>query len=772
MNQISHFKRSFVGAFQNPVAIAFGCAALLSANAAELVRNGDFSAGLASWRISSRVGDYNPQPNPGVSLTPQPYNYKGVLIYQNLNVQGVSGKTLNLSLTLACTYTYDGKPLAVQLDYAVADGQVKRLTAWNPDSTAIVEGANQYTASVVMPAEAVRLVRLVVSRTAENGDYSLHRISLDRTGLTPGIVPALGAISPSTGAYYSPTNHGEVVLRGSNFGTVTGQVFVGTSPADLVGEVPGAPLAVPDIQSWNSTQIVMRVVEPMSSGQVYIMAGSVEADGNSLFSVTSPHFVLIAEQAETVALRGQKFYLPFRLDFMNGFVSQGGVSMMLTMPVPSAPETPRLVRSGGFAVELDTTALPVGRNAGMAQTLEDHSYARFASFVVDVRTTSDILFTTNSGESTVTAIKVARQGEFTSDFGYRLIDNTGANFQEWHLTATPPAVKAATDNPNVVQVFDDNFGQRFFAKDNGTAHLIFTSADGVSRTLTVQVELPATPRITTASINPGVADNSGKSTNYIYWQGTEPFGWIGYEGIASFSMDGQVWDSANKSASWTVPVPEGTPPGRYLFHAQAGSPEIATSYVMLDVVNASTHGQIEGNVVTVGGMEPYGHGAMGNLEWYDAATGEVRGTNTINAFGTSHYLASYIPPGSYKVRWVSFGYSNTSQWYPKAASFSEATAVQVTAGNTVSNVNFVLLSDPVVSYDLNIPAPAFNGSEITFAVTTESGLTYVLEYKDTLQDETWKIAQSLSGNGSKMVLADPSGPATRRFYRVAVVRPN
>lgn len=772
MNQISHFKSSFVGAFQKTVAIAFGCAALLTANATELVRNGDFSAGLSGWQISSRVGNYNPQPNPGVSLTPQPYNYKGVLIYQNLAVPGVSGKTLNLSLTLACTYSYDGKPLAVQLDYAMADGQVKRLTAWNPDNTSISEGTNQYTASVVMPAEAVKLVRLVVSRTAESGDYSLHRISLDGTGLTAGMVPALGAISPSTGAYYSATNNGEVVLRGSNFGTVTGHVFVGTSPADLVGQTPGAPLAVPQIQSWTSTQIVMRVVEPMSSGRVYVMSGSVEAEGDFLFSVTSPHFVLTAEQQETVVLRGQRINLPFRVDFMNGFVSQGGVSMMLTMPVPSAPETPRLVRSGGFAVELDTATLAVGRHAGLAQTLEDHSYARFASFIVDVRTTSDILFTTNSGESTVTAIKVTKQGEFSSDFSHRIIDNTGADFSERHLMATPPVVKAATDNPNVVQVFEDNFGQRFFAKDNGTAHLTFTSADGVSRTLTVQVELPATPRITTASINPAVADNSGKSTNFIYWQATETFGWIGYEGMVGFSMDGQVWDFPNKSASWTVPIPEGTPAGRYLFHAQAGSPETATSYVMLDVVNASTHGQIAGNVITVGGMEPYGHGAMGNLEWYDAATGEVKGTNNINSFGTSHYLASYIPPGSYKVRWVSFGYSNASQWYPKAASFSEATAIQVTAGNTVSNVNFVLLSDPVVSYDLNIPAPIFNGSEITFAVATESGLTYVLEYKDTLQDETWKVAQTLSGNGSKMVLADPAGPATRRFYRVAVVRPN
>ncbi len=773
MNQIWPLSRSLVGFSPKIITgVAIACAALISTTAAELLQNGNFSSGIAHWRTSPRLGSWNPQLNPGFPLNPNQYDYKGILVYQNLSVPGVSGKTLTLGVTLDSTYAFDSKSVAVQLDYALADGQVKRLTAWNPDGSSITEGTSSYNTTVVMPSEAVRLVRLAVSRIGENGYLVLHGISLAGTGLTPGALPAIAGVSPSAGPYYSTTNSGKVTLRGNNFGSITGQVYIGICPADLVAGTSSAPIAQPQIESWTPTQIVVRIVEPMTSGRVYVMAGSVESEGDLLFTVTSPHFLFTANNSETIMLRGQKFLQPFEVDFMNGFSSAGGVSMMLTMPIPTSPELPRLTRSGGFAVELDTSTLAAGKHAGMAQTLEDHSYARFAPFVVDVRTTSDILFSTNSDQAPVTAMKVIKQGEFTSEFTFRVIDNTGADFPQLHVVATPPVVSAASDNPNVVDTYHGNFGLRFFAKDNGTAHLIFTSADGLSRTLTVHVELPDAPRVTNASINPGVADNSGKSTNFLFWQATESLGWIGYEGMSSFSMEGQVWDSANRSATWTLPVPEGTPPGRYLFHAQAGTEGAATSFLMLDVVNAPTHGQIEGNVITIGGSGPYGHGAMGNFEWYDAATGESVGTNMINSMGTTRYLATYIPPGSYKVRWVSFGYSNSIQWYPKAATFAEAATIQVTAGSTVSNINFVVLSDPVLPSDLFAPLPVFNGGEITFAVPTGTGLTYVLEYKDSLQDETWKVALSITGNGSDMVLADPAGPATRRFYRVTVIRPN
>ena len=54
------------------------------------------------------------------------------------------------------------------------------------------------------------------------------------------------------------------------------------------------------------------------------------------------------------------------------------------------------------------------------------------------------------------------------------------------------------------------------------------------------------------------------------------------------------------------------------------------------------------------------------------------------------------------------------------------------------------------------------------SVSTSSGQTYVLEYKNSLTETDWKPLASVPGDGTVKVLSDPSAPTSQRFYRVRV----
>jgi hypothetical protein len=220
-------------------------------------------------------------------------------------------------------------------------------------------------------------------------------------------------------------------------------------------------------------------------------------------------------------------------------------------------------------------------------------------------------------------------------------------------------------------------------------------------------------------------------------------------------------------------VPTATPPGTYLFHAQIGSDASpARSFVTLDVVNAATKGQIAGSIMSVdAGSSFMMQETIGNLELYDSSTGAGIGTNFIQNFSSISYLASYLQPGSYRVRWVPMFAATAPQWYPQAATFAQAAPIQVQAGQTVSNINFYLRPVPVAPSSLVLPAPVFNGTESAFSTPTVAGVFYWLEYKDSLTDAQWKPIQVITGTGDTMVLADSAAASSHRFYRLRMQAP-
>ena len=732
----------------------------------ELIQNGSFIAGMAGWKVAPKLDGWNPCASGEPTLTPPINDYSGILLYQDINVTNASPGPVTLTIGLEKIYSSSGRSVAVYLDYATTNLQVKRLMVLNPDNASFPNSTyTNLSVEISLPAEAAKVVRLLIGSLDRNNSFNLNLVSLSAPGRSSGLLPVLASVFPSTGAYYSTTNNGLITLCGSNFGTNGGQVFVGTAPMDAV-PLNGTPLVSAQIVSWNNTQVVARVVEPISSGKVYLLTGGVESQGDCYFTITSPLFTFNAVHPETTVLRGQTVTELFRVDFLNGFQTADGLSAMLVSPVYAPPAATPLFRSGGYSFEIDTSTLANGDYTGLAQTLEGSSYARWAPFVLKVRSITNISFTAGYPAAAISSLVITNQREFTYDFSYQLVDNTGAAFTSG---GTVPAVAISSDNPSVVMVVTGSFGPRLFAVAEGSANLLYSTPNGYSNTLPVAVNLPAAPKYLMASVSPFIADNSGLSTNTIYWQATEDPTWVGYEGSVGFSFDGIYRDYVNHSVDWTFGVPEATAPGIYLLDAELGD-NVTKSYVTLTVVNAASKGQIAGSILTVDSAGFFMHETLGNLEIYDAVTGAPVRTNFISNFNSDIYLASYVPPGSYRVRWVPMG-SGAPQWYYQATNFAGAATIQVLAGQTVTNINFYQRPAPTPPSVLSMPAPVANGTELKFHLPTVFGVNYILEYKDDLNDPTWKPAQSIGGNGSKLVIADPAPTAPVRLYRIRMDTP-
>lgn len=730
--------------------------------AVETLVNGNFSAGLTGWRLHPDLGIWNPVSDGAVHLNPISWNYSGPIVYQNLNVAVSGGTPVTLKVRLKNANVSTTRTIAMDLDYVSTGGVVQRLRLLQSDDATIADWTN-CTATVTLPGDATNLVRLVVTK-AGWGDFWMDDVSLTAAG-TVGAVPQITGVDPLSGPLGTSTL---LTLRGTNFGTATGQVIIGTWPAGMIGYLFGPPLA--QIASWNNTQIVARVVEPLRSGGIYVMAGGVEANGAAAFTVTSPNFIVNPVQTEMTAVKGTTAQLLLRVNFLNGFTSTNGVSFMVVDPPGIASSTDLPVKQdGGFGFALDTSTLAAGTYRGLAQSLEDHSFARFIPFklkVINVTNINIFEYDDTYQKISVASKTITNQGE--SPISFEAIDNEG-NIITTGGFGPPGAlpINVTSSDPERLLVFDTAFGPRFLAQQSGTVTLTFTAADGFVRTLPVTINLPAAPYVDTASLS-AIADNSGLFTNTFYLHATEPLGWIGYEGFLNISFDTLESDPANHAASWTFPIPAGTPPGNYLFHGEASG---AKRFAVLTIVNTATRGQITGTMKVadnggLGGPQDL----MGALECYNA-TQTLVSSNWVESYNSDTYLAAYIPPGTHRVRFVPASMGYPALWYPNAADFAAAQPVTVAAGTTVSNINFYFVRTNEPPTGLTMTMPHCQPGHVALQCDTLRGLTYHLEATASLTPPNWVTIQSLTGDGGACILSDPAAPADGRFYRVRITSP-
>ena len=82
----------------------------------------------------------------------------------------------------------------------------------------------------------------------------------------------------------------------------------------------------------------------------------------------------------------------------------------------------------------------------------------------------------------------------------------------------------------------------------------------------------------------------------------------------------------------------------------------------------------------------------------------------------------------------------------------------------------VFNSTPSVEVPLTTPVFLNGGTQFGLSVSTVSGPTYVLEYKNALSDTAWTPLPGVLGDGTVKVLIDPDPTAAHRFYRVSIVQ--
>lgn len=77
----------------------------------------------------------------------------------------------------------------------------------------------------------------------------------------------------------------------------------------------------------------------------------------------------------------------------------------------------------------------------------------------------------------------------------------------------------------------------------------------------------------------------------------------------------------------------------------------------------------------------------------------------------------------------------------------------------------IVFQAPALTPPLQISAV---GSTVSLKFTAISGKTYVVEYKDSLDEPQWTLLNSVAGTDGVMTISDSNSGAASRFYRVGV----
>ncbi len=646
-----------------------------SAKGAELLRNPSFSDGFYRWKTIETADNWSPYVydettgghinlHPASSLT-------GALVRQSLNVSGVANQQVLLSFKLRKNSAASGNTISVRLQYVTTGDQVRETEVLSPANDSIADWT-LVSGSITFPADARKLTSLVVYKQ-DYGDFDADDFSLTGASLTPDPVPEIYSGTPVAAPYGSV-----VTIGGLNLGSTQGTVSLHGSASGL------------SIQSWATDQVSVLVQEPARSGRWVLLADFVEADGDPNFDLTSPNFTVDALGSPYRAIKGAPVYVPLQVHLLNGFTTANGIGFFL----PDAPEAasfaPSLTKvSGGVLMKIDTTGISPGVHKFNIQTLEDNSYARFVPFELELVNVADIKFTQFGSELPAGPLAVSAQGE-VSGLGFTLLDVDGKALDLGSAVVT-------SSNPAVLFAKKDNFGfWRFFVLDNGSASLTVTAPDGYNESLTVNVSVPASPKVMGVGFTHPILSNKGDVLNTFNATGTDPLG-VGWENISLVEQDTQ-WSAGNTQLATTFKVKEGEMPGTYLFRAytfsgtfETGITETSVRYDLLTVVNDPTRGMVSGRIADLSSASGFaGHMLNGTLELYDASSQALVTERFVYLMGDPAYTLPYIAPGDYKLRFVPGDTRKAIQWYPNATSFAAAGAINVTAGNTASGINLFL----------------------------------------------------------------------------------
>lgn len=155
-----------------------------------LVQNGNFDGALLGWDVNPALWPWNPFLVEGaVNLQPPSGDaHSGQLLYQNLDVSGIAGQTVQLSMNLSKIGTPpSGNTVAAYLTYLDGAGGLQKVKVLGPSNDSISTGtlvASDFT----FPPDATKLVMIEFAKEGP-GEFHLDNVVLGGTGLNPGMLP-------------------------------------------------------------------------------------------------------------------------------------------------------------------------------------------------------------------------------------------------------------------------------------------------------------------------------------------------------------------------------------------------------------------------------------------------------------------------------------------------------------------------------------------------------------------------------------------------------
>jgi hypothetical protein len=646
-----------------------------------LLQNGSFAGNLNGWVVNpvlqTGTTPWTPllQDGSGVTLHPVSYSFMGPILYQNLNLTGIAGKTFNLSLNLTNVFMMSmGQTVAVYLTYVDGSGNLQRIKVLNPANADISNGT-LVTADFVVPAGAEKIVKIELVKE-DYGEFHGDNVVLWADGVTVGTTPNITGLSSASGAYGST-----LTITGTNFGGAQGIVRIG-------GQAVTAA-------TWTDTSITVNIQSPARSGNVMVIAGQVESNLSQTFQVMSPYFTVDLLNPGMKVIRGQAAEFLLKSSYFNGYTGNVGLRIQETgTPYLTGKWsfTPMPIRgNGGAVLKIDTANLGAGTYT--ANVLSDGGVT-LGTLILKVVTVSDIKFYEWVGappatKSYLTSKSVANQGMLGVQ-----CEVIGSDGQTMDSGTAGVVLQSGSA---VLKVFKRPFGYEPYAAANGTTNLTATAPDGFIKNLPVTVSIPGGNQLVSSiSIMPGeIADNYTGDIVFFAEGNNAPLGSIGCgsEGMPNFdtSFFTNLQRPGNTAGS-TFKLTKTSDLGTALFNAQSADGS-AKAVVPLNIVNDPATGLL---TCAIKPIDVSGQMDMFTLAFYNPTTGVFLFERNISAMHmTGPVPVGNIPPGSYKILFTPANISVQPQWWPNATTIADAQAVgPFVAGGTVTGVTFFAMSQP------------------------------------------------------------------------------
>jgi len=596
--------------------------------------------------------------------------------------------------------------------YVDTNGDVHEHDLVNPvdaDISAPPDNPSPITANYQFPADAAKLTKIEIEK-CDDGAFTADNISLTTTAsVTVGLNPVIRGLSADSGAYGD-----SVTITGGNFGATPGFVSIGGSSDGV------------NITNWSYASITATINEPARSGRVYVVADYVESNIDFSFNVTSPHFTVDIMDDDVTVVKGQETEFVVAVDFKNGFTPTDGITFSMTELSGASPVfTPAsLTTEGGTLLKIDTSGVAAGIYTPLVNAFKDGSATPYCSvpFLLEVVTVSNINFyewdESYTTKTYITEKAVTSQGRVT--INYEAIDSNGDV-----VTYEIPVILASKSDS--LAVYPNSWsGYDVYAIDSGSATLTATAPDDFQRTLSVNINIPDTPRVESISITPSSITNKSTPGVVFTATGTGSLG-AGISGSIAFETGGDTkWSNDNMTVTRTFTVDhDHTELGTYFFSAFTGtlSTHTAERVVPFTITNDSSYSAISGAVKIVDpALPPYAVEHF-TLEFYDAESGILSFSRDLSSYhGGGEFTAGAIQPGTYKVCFVVDG-NVKAQWWPNAADPADAQPLTFTEGGSVDNIFFFAEFGSTISG--SVAMNNWNSGAILIGAFTDQALTHL-----------------------------------------------